>query len=99
MTVSLFECDRVALTTYKVEFYTKLPGYGSRGYIMTNANNQIMKLEDYKSVYMFDINGWGFTNVNFYLPTMNNGRKFRIVDTAGYMNNSKYICIVTVEQI
>ena len=48
-----------------------------------------MKLADYKSVYIFDTNGWGFTNVNFYLPTMTNGRKFRIVDTAGYMNNSK----------
>ena len=56
---------------------------------MTNANNQIMKLEDYKYVYMFDTNGWCFTSVNFYLPTMTNCRKFRIVDTAGYMNNSK----------
>ena len=50
-----------------------------------------MKLEDYKYVFMFDTNGWCFTSVNFYLPTMTNCRKFRIVDTAGYMNNSKKI--------
>ena len=48
-----------------------------------------MKLADYKSVYMFDINDWGFTTVNFYLSSMTTGRKFRIVDTARYMNNSK----------
>ena len=42
---------------------------------MTNMNNQIMKLEVYKSVYMFDTNGCGFTHVSFYLPTMTNGRK------------------------
>ena len=58
---SLFEGDRVALTTYKLEFYTKLPGYVFKGYIMTNINNQIIKLEVYKSVYMFDTNGCGFT--------------------------------------
>ena len=72
---SLFEGDRVALTTYKLEFYTKLPGYGSRGYIMTNMNNQIIKLEVYKSVYMFDNNGCGFTHISFYSPTMTNGTK------------------------
>ena len=48
-----------------------------------------MKLEDYKYVFMFDTNGWCFTSVDFYLPTMTNCRKFRIVDTAGYINNSK----------
>ena len=72
---SLFEGESVALTTYKLEFYTKLQGYGLRGYIMTNMNNQIIKLEVYKSVYMFDINGCDFTHVSFYLPTMTNGTK------------------------
>ena len=57
----LFEGDSVALTTYNLEFYTSLPGYGLRGYTMTNMINQIIKLEVYKSVYMFDINGCGFT--------------------------------------
>ena len=39
------------------------------------TNTLIMKLEVYKSVYMFDTNGCGFTHVSFYLPTMTNGTK------------------------
>ena len=73
---SLFEGDRVALTTYKLEFYTNLPGYGLRGYIMTNMNNQIIKLEVYKSMYMFDTNGCDFIHVSFYLPTMTSGKNW-----------------------
>ena len=76
ITVLLVEGERVALTTYKLEFYTNLPGYGLRGYIMTNMNNQIIKLEVYKSMYMFDTNGCDFIHVSFYLPTMTSGKNW-----------------------
>ena len=42
---------------------------------MINMNNQIMKLEVYKSVYMFDTNGCGSTHASFYQPTLTNGTK------------------------
>ena len=58
------------MTTYKLDIYTNFPGYGSRRYIITNANNQIMILADYKSVHvneypimaLFDLLNRGRTN-------------------------------------